>query len=125
MRINRTKWNIINTVLNRISRELGVSIYEANSCFNDNMQKPVEFGLNWSACGTQSIEETQQYITKMNEAVGIAKFMNQFELTVDWSSEIAIDDSNKDFWLAEMERVYKAVKLVDRTYVVDFIERIQ
>lgn len=124
MKINATKWNMINTALNRISNELGVRITETTSLLFAG-QTPVEFGLNWSAYGTQSIEDAKKYINSMDEAMGIAKFMNRFELVVDWSEKIEIDDSNRDFWLAELERVYEAIKLVDRKYVADFIERIQ
>ena len=43
--------------------------------FDDN--KPLTYGLNWSAIGTVSVAMTKKFITQLNEAIKIVEKVNR------------------------------------------------
>lgn len=108
MTINSTKWNMIKTAVSRISRELGVDIYDYDGGFEVYGQdKPYEWGVNWSAKGTCTIEETLDYATKLQKACEYAKYLNGQEIKVDWSVEKTdINDQNREYFMNQMEILY-------------------
>ena len=44
-----------------------------DSCLDDR----IKFGINWSACGTQSVEATECFIEELEEAVKVANELNE------------------------------------------------
>lgn len=49
--------------------------------------KTLELGINWSALGTQTTEETRLFINQLNEVKAIAESLNEElkDCEVDWS----------------------------------------
>lgn len=45
------------------------------------------FGVNWSACGTQNIEETKKFAEKISKACKIAEKLNAMQITVNYDEE--------------------------------------
>lgn len=45
------------------------------------------FGVNWSACGTQNIEETKKFVEKINKACKIVEKLNAMQITVNYGHE--------------------------------------
>lgn len=45
------------------------------------------FGVNWSACGTQSAEETKKFAEKLNKACKIVEKLNAMQITVSYEDE--------------------------------------
>ena len=47
----------------------------------------LELGVNWSALGTQTIEETRLFVNQLNEVTAMAKSLNEEfkDCEVDWS----------------------------------------
>lgn len=42
------------------------------------------FGVNWSACGTQNIEEAKKFAEKINKACKIVEKLNAMQITVNY-----------------------------------------
>lgn len=45
------------------------------------------FGVNWSACGTQNIEDAKKFAEKINKACKIAEKLNAMQITVNYDEE--------------------------------------
>ena len=45
------------------------------------------FGVNWSACGTQNIEEAKEFAEKINKACKIVEKLNAMQITVNYEHE--------------------------------------
>lgn len=45
------------------------------------------FGVNWSACGTQNIEDTKKFAEKINKACKIAEKLNAMQITVNYEEK--------------------------------------
>jgi hypothetical protein len=104
MTINSTKWSMIRTAVSRISKELDVDIYEFEVYGQD---KPYEWGVNWSAKGTCTVEETLEYATKLTVACEYVKYLNALKIKVDWLAEKTdINDQNREYFINQMEILY-------------------
>lgn len=47
----------------------------------------ITFGVNWSACGTQNIEETKKFAEKINKACKIVEKLNAMQIIVNYKDE--------------------------------------
>lgn len=45
------------------------------------------FGVNWSACGTQNIEEAKKFAEKINKACKIVEKLNAMQINVSYEDE--------------------------------------
>lgn len=98
--ISYTEARILKDILEEIETE-GINIYEIT---ND---KYLEFGINWSAFGTQSIEKTGSFINDLHRAIDIAKKINNLKLSVNYDKKEIFN--NKGDYLkkkAELEKEY-------------------
>lgn len=46
------------------------------------------FGVNWSACGTQNIEEAKKFAEEINKACKIAEKLNAMQITVNYEEKL-------------------------------------
>ena len=46
------------------------------------------FGVNWSACGTQNIEEAKKFAEGINKACKIAEKLNAMQITVNYEEKL-------------------------------------
>lgn len=55
---------------------------------NSNVLAGVKtFGVNWSACGTQNIEETKKFAEKINKACKIVEKLNAMQINVNYEHD--------------------------------------
>lgn len=45
------------------------------------------FGVNWSACGTQNIEDAKKFAEKINKACKIVEKLNAMQINVNYGHE--------------------------------------
>lgn len=57
---------------------------EENSSWNAALKT---FGVNWSACGTQNIEEAKKFAEKINKACKIVEKLNAMQITVNYEEK--------------------------------------
>ena len=107
--INYTKFNMVKTAVNRISDELEVKILPINDYY-DNYE-PIEWGVNWSAHGTRTIDEARDYMDKVGQAIWYAKLLTEQKIVVDYNLEKDdINDSNREYFLGQLEFIYDRIK---------------
>lgn len=59
-------------------------IDKANSMYNWlSPTEIVELGINWSACGTQTTEATQKFISRLSTATKLVKAINDMHIVCD------------------------------------------
>lgn len=46
------------------------------------------FGVNWSACGTQNIEEAKKFAEEINKVCKIAEKLNAMQITVNYEEKL-------------------------------------
>lgn len=81
--INSREYSALMSAVNEIMEGRTVSIYENSSC----IAEVKTFGVNWSACGTQNIEETKKFAKKINKACKIVEKLNAMQITVNYGHE--------------------------------------
>lgn len=62
----------------------GVQIIRINSGFRE-MNDPAIFGVNWSALGTKTPEETESFAYELQQAAEVAKALTDMKLVCDRS----------------------------------------
>ena len=51
-----------------------------------------KFGVNWSSCGTQSIEKAKKFAEKIRKACQIAEKLNTMKIKVDYNDKITKEE---------------------------------
>lgn len=83
MKVYRDRWEVLSTAI-RIVSEGRVTVYELDGQFG----KPVkEYGVNWSACGTRTVEETEKFKDLLNMGIDIADMLNRHEVQFMYTDE--------------------------------------
>lgn len=57
-----------------------VFVEETSSC----LAEVKTFGVNWSACGTQNIEDAKKFAEKINKACKIVEKLNAMQINVNY-----------------------------------------
>lgn len=81
--MNKREYSALMSAVNEIMEGRTVNIYE-NSSFGAEV---ITFGVNWSACGTQNIEETKKFAEKINKACKIVEKLNAMQISVNYVYE--------------------------------------
>jgi hypothetical protein len=80
--MNYREYTALMSAVDKIMEDRTVSISE-----NPNWGADLKtFGVNWSACGTQSIEETKKFTEQINKACKIAEKLNAMQITVNYEN---------------------------------------
>ena len=87
MNMNYREYSALKSALDEIMEDRTVSICE-NQSWGAELKT---FGVNWSACGTQNIEETKKFAEKINKACKIAEKLNAMQITVNYEHEEELD----------------------------------
>ena len=83
--MNYMEYSALMSALDKIMEDRTVSISE-----NPNWGAELKtFGVNWSACGTQNIEDAKKFAEKINKACKIAEKLNAMQITVNYDEEKA------------------------------------
>lgn len=78
--INYREYSALKSALDEIMEDRTVSICE-NPSWGADLKT---FGVNWSACGTQSIEETKKFAEEISKACKIAEKLNAMQIIVNY-----------------------------------------
>lgn len=81
--MNSREYSALMSAVDEIMEGRTVKIFE-NSSFGAEV---MTFGVNWSACGTQNIEETKKFAEKINKACKIVEKLNAMQITVNYGYE--------------------------------------
>lgn len=90
--MNSREYTALMSAVDEIMEGRRINIYESSSTVNiyENSSCIAEvktFGVNWSACGTQNIEETKKFAEKINKACKIVEKLNAMQITVNYGHE--------------------------------------
>lgn len=85
--MNYREYSALASAVDEIMEGRTVKIYE-NSSFDAEV---ITFGVNWSACGTQNIEETKKFAEKINKACKIVEKLNAMQINVNYEHEEKLD----------------------------------
>lgn len=80
MNMNYREYSALKSALDEIMEARTVSICE-NPSWGADLKT---FGVNWSACGTQSIEETKKFAEEISKACKIAEKLNAMQIIVNY-----------------------------------------
>ena len=78
--MNKREYSALMSAVNEIMEGRTVNIYE-NSSFGAEVKT---FGVNWSACGTQNIEDAKKFADKINKACKIVEKLNAMQINVNY-----------------------------------------
>lgn len=81
--MNNREYSALMRAVNEIMEDRTVFV-EENSDWRAEVKT---FGVNWSACGTQNIEEAKKFAEKINKACKIVEKLNAMKITVDYEHE--------------------------------------
>lgn len=81
--MNYGEYTALMSAVDKIMEDRTVSICE-NPSWGADLKT---FGVNWSACGTQNIEETKKFAEEINKACKIAEKLNAMQITVNYDEE--------------------------------------
>ena len=81
--MNYMEYSALMSAVDKIMEDRTVSVSENPSLGADLKT----FGVNWSACGTQSIEETKKFAEQINKACKIAEKLNAMQITVNYEEK--------------------------------------
>ena len=85
--MNNREYSALMRAVNEIMEGRTVFI-EENSDWYEEVKT---FGVNWSACGTQNIEEAKKFAEKINKACKIVEKLNAMQITVNYGYEEKLD----------------------------------
>ena len=109
-KINIRTENIILNALGTLRAEKHLNIYT----IQDDVDKPLVYGINWCAMGTQSVEATKVFANDLVQATKIAEALNSLELVTDWNSNRAhIKEDMMEEWEEWLPKFYEVIKLAD------------
>ena len=118
MKVKQYKLDSLNYALQLISCDdlPGINIY----CMNDNFEArkanaALEYGVNWCACGTVSVSESEQFAKNLTKAAKIAKILS--DLNIESSDRIFNTDITKEQYLEEVKTVKNLLLTSDINFV--------
>lgn len=84
MNMNYMEYSALMSAVDKIIEGRTVSIFE-NPSWGADLKT---FGVNWSACGTQNVEEAKKFAEEINKACKIAEKLNAMQITVNYEEKL-------------------------------------
>lgn len=81
--MNYMEYSALMSAVDKIMECRTVSIYE-NPSWGAELKT---FGVNWSACGTQNVEDAKKFAEKINKACKIVEKLNAMQIIVNYKDE--------------------------------------
>lgn len=81
--MNYREYSALMSAVNGIMDGRTVSV-EENSDWRAEVKT---FGVNWSCCGTQNIEESKKFAEQINKACKIVEKLNAMQINVNYDTE--------------------------------------
>lgn len=85
--MNNREYSALMSAVNEIMEGITVFVEETS----DYYAEVKTFGVNWSACGTQNIEDAKKFAEKINKACKIVEKLNAMQITVNYGHEEKTD----------------------------------
>ena len=82
-KMNYREYSALMNAVSEIMEGRTVFVEETSSC----LAEVKTFGVNWSACGTQNIEDAKKFAEKINKACKIVEKLNAMQINVDYVYE--------------------------------------
>ena len=123
-KIKSIKMEALKDALYRISNELeDMNIYTiAGDRLEDRKAgKALQFGVNWAACGTCTVEETRQFAERLLEATKICETVNKLDIqdrTLEGNSVYTVEEYNR-----EVETVQALLKIGQADFINMWFEK--
>ena len=78
--MNYREYSALMNAVSEIMEGGTVFVEETSSC----LAEVKTFGVNWSACGTQNIEDAKKFADKINKACKIVEKLNAMQINVNY-----------------------------------------
>ena len=78
--MNYREYSALMNAVSEIMEGRTVFVEETSSC----LAEVKTFGVNWSACGTQNIEDAKKFAEKINKACKIVEKLNAMQINVNY-----------------------------------------
>lgn len=118
MEINMIQERALELAVQKMSGELGLSIYTTNTSILD--KAPATYGVNWSAQGTKPAEEAKEYARNILKAAEIAEALTICEFETDYSEWPEIKD--REAFKTHISAIYEALKTGSAVYISKAVE---
>lgn len=96
--------NVFKSAFAEWGRDAHVSLYQQEHFGQDDI---LEYKVNWSALGDQTVEETYRFVQSLQLAAKIADEINSAQYEVCWSSDLSI--RTKEAYWAEVKLLSDAL----------------
>lgn len=102
MKITRARYDVLMTAYNesKLEYDRKIRAYETCGC----SESKIQLGINWSAIGTVSPEETVRFADALKRAAEFAETINSLGLECDWDA--------KDKEITSQDKHNAAVKVI-------------
>ena len=94
-------------------------IFEMNDFFDK--KSPRIYGINWCACGTKSVEDTQKFMDQMQFAVELAKMLNDCKIVLRHYDDEDDTIATKEDWEKACECMITWLKNKDFEQIKKFL----
>ena len=81
--MKKREYSALMNAVSEIMEGRTVFVEETSSC----LVEVKTFGVNWSACGMQNIEEAKKFAEKINKACKIVEKLNAMQINVNYEAE--------------------------------------
>lgn len=106
--INVRTGRIISNALSGLREEYHLNVYT----LDEEENKPLVYGVNWCAMGTQTAATAKEFAQGLMHAVEIAEALNSLELVIDWEGDdVKVKEDMREEYKAWLPKFYEVIKL--------------
>lgn len=102
MKITNMAYEIFRRAAHRWSLDTNVSLERIEHYGQDEI---LELGINWSCCGTQSVNHTHFFVDYLRVAAAVAEEINRYQFEVVPGNEP--DINSIEAWTSETQKIYE------------------
>ncbi len=107
-KINLRTARLISTALATLRTEYHLDIYT----IEDEIDKPLVYGINWCTMGTQTVEVAKDFAKGLTRATEIAEALNSLELVVEWNAkDVQVKEDLREEWKTWLPKFQEVVRL--------------
>lgn len=124
LQIRNIKMQAIRQALDEIAYRFGqVRIFtiQGDTFTDRNSGKCLQLGVNWAACGTQTVKETMAFVEILRQAAEVCNAVNKLNLdpvVTDRDAEYTVEQFKK-----EVKAAMKLLELGDVEYLMIWLEK--
>lgn len=115
-KLDKIQYGALQRALAWYSREMELNIYP----IVEEWDKPFEYGVNWSARGTQNVEDSRKYAENIMMAVSLCEDLNELEINVDYS-DVDVTGRSEEKYQEQLKSLYDVMKMTPFSGRSEFI----